>query len=205
MAGEVGHVIYAARILHHLKDKVQDTSFWSGTLLPDIKHFGIITRNRTHPEGVTLSTLVGNDDFTTGVRVHAWIDATREKFLQEQHIKEALPWHPFVPHALKLAEDELLYDMYTDWNLIHRALNEVRPEEIELAGSEEYIRKWHTLLQKYFKQKPTVETRRELSIGIGLSENSADEINSVVNQLKGLPKVRELLDGFAARLESILQ
>ncbi|MBI1834017.1 MAG: hypothetical protein HYR90_04305 [Candidatus Andersenbacteria bacterium] len=205
MAGEVGHVVYAARILHYLGEHVSDPSYWAGTLLPDIKHFGIISRRRTHAEGVSLSNLVGKTDFQTGMRVHAWIDATREKFLNEQHIKEALPWHPFVPHALKLAEDELMYDMYDDWNLIHRVLNEVRGEELEYIPSRDHVQKWHTILQDYFKQKPTNESRRRLSLGIGLSEHSSDELNSVVTMLRQQAKVQQLLTDFASRLEDILK
>src|SRR3990167_5683372 len=77
MAGEVAHVVYGARVLTYLGDKVTGPEFWAGTLFPDIRHLGIISRQHTHPDNVSLETLVGTGDFETGMRVHAWVDATR--------------------------------------------------------------------------------------------------------------------------------
>ena len=128
MAGEVGHVVYATRMATFLGEKVQQASFWAGTLFPDIRHLGVASRKTTHEGNLSLSNLVGDNDFITGMRVHSWIDDVRIKYLHEENIKEELPWHPFVTHALKLVEDEFLYDRYDDWNLINRALSRVYDE-----------------------------------------------------------------------------
>lgn len=205
MAGEVGHVVYGARLLHYLGDSVQDPSYWAGTLFPDIRHFGIVSRKRTHVDDVTLRSLVGVNDFETGMRVHAWVDATRERYLHDRHIKEVLPWHPFVPHALKLAEDEILYDVFEDWNLIHRVLGQVYNEELGFVSPKEEIQRWHTILQKYFEKKPDDDARTELSISIGLSESSAAEVNSVVATLKENKKARDIIMDFLRHLEDILR
>ena len=205
MAGEIGHVVYGARMLSYLDDKVQNPAYWVGTLFPDIRHTGVVSRHRTHPTDVTLDSLVGPDDFATGMRVHAWIDATREKFLREANIKESLPWHPFVPHALKLVEDELLYDRYDDWNLIHRVLSKVWEEEVRLMNDSQRIGEWHRVLQDYFKKKPDDASREQLSIGIGLSKNSASEINSVVNMLEKDGRAEKLVERFLEHLERLLQ
>lgn len=204
MAGEVVHVVYGARILSYLKDKVKGPSYWTGTLFPDIRHLGIVSRHHTHPKDVSLESLVGEDDFHTGIRVHAWVDSTREKFLSDRNMKETLPWHPFVPHAIKLLEDELVYDKYNDWNLIHRSLNTVLSEEIYYVNSEQYIRQWHTILQNYFRSKPNDESRKELSVAIGLSENSAIEVNNVIHTLAKNKQATQLIDDFAVYLESLL-
>lgn len=205
MAGEIGHVVYGARMLYHLKDKVDDPSYWAGTLFPDIRHFGIVSRRRTHIDNVTLTTLIGKNDFQTGMRVHAWIDATRERFLSEQHIKESLPWHPYVPHALKWVEDEAIYESFDDWNLVQRVLGKVYDDEIEFISSREDIKRWHSVLQTYFRKKPDDESRKELAMNIGLSESSATEINSVVAMLKENKKVDELIKNFLQHLEDILR
>lgn len=204
MAGEIAHVVYAARLLTKLEDKAVDPSYWAGTLFPDIRHLGVVSRHRTHPDGVTLTTLVGKDDFHTGMRVHAWIDATREKFLSEQHIKETLPWHPFVPHSLKLVEDEILYDKFDDWNLIHRTLNEVHDEERAFVDAREPIQTWHTLLQDYFAESPSDQSRFALMRAIGLSENSSHEVNSVVHMLLENPQSQELNKRLLEHFEQIL-
>lgn len=205
MAGEVGHVVYGARLLYFLKDEVEDPIYWAGTLFPDIRHFGIVSRKRTHFSDVTLQTLVAKNNFLTGMRVHAWIDATRERFLREQHIKETLPWHPFVPHALKLVEDEMLYDSFDDWNLVHRVLNQVYDEELEYITEREPVQRWHTILQTYFKHKPNDASRKQLSLDIGLSDASANEVNSVVQKLKDDKKTEKLVSRFLQHLEDILR
>lgn len=205
MAGEIAHVVYGARTLEYLDDKVKVPSFWVGTLFPDVRHLGIVSRRRTHPSDVSLDTLVGDDDFETGVRVHAWIDATRNKFLEEANIKESLQWHPFVPHALKLLEDELLYERFDDWNLIERVLNKVHDQELKYVNSLQYITKWHDLLRTYFKKIPNDDSRFKLSIAIGLSEHSAEEVNSVVTMLKADNRATVLIERLVHHFEFLLR
>lgn len=204
MAGEIGHVVYAARLLTYLNQKVKNPIYWAGTLFPDIRHLGVVSRHRTHPDGVSLSSLIGTNDFVTGMRVHAWIDATREKFLHDQHMKEYLPWHPFVPHALKLVEDAMLYDHFNDWRLIHRILNDVYPDELYYIESPVRVKSWHSILQHYFEQAPIDASRLELSAAIGLSPNSGEELNSVVHMLTEDKRTTTLLHNFLQYLEQLL-
>ena len=205
MAGEVGHVVYAARIATFLGEKINSVSFWAGTLLPDIKHLGIASRQSTHIANMSLDNLVGESDFETGMRVHAWVDKTRNVFLEKANIKEELSWHPFIPHALKLLEDEWLYDSFDDWNLIHRSLNTVYEEEVQLVQSKEHVQKWHDILQRYFKHKPDDDSRFQLSLDIGLSEASAKEINLIVGKLKREEKTKQLIDELIRYLENLLK
>jgi hypothetical protein len=205
MAGEVSHVIYGARLLSFLgEENIKQPSFWAGTLFPDIRHLGIISRQITHPKDIDLKSLTGGSDFATGLRVHAWIDSTREKFLRQADVKDALPWHPFVPHALKLFEDEILYDQYSAWPDIDLILDTVYPEEIMYVADEVVIKRWHDILRLYFGQKPNDDSRYQLSLDIGLSKNSAKEINSLVRKLKADQSVSELVNKFLLHLESLL-
>lgn len=205
MAGEVGHVVYAARLLTYLGDQVRTPAYWIGTLFPDIRHLGVVSRQRTHSKDVGLQSLVGQNDFHTGMRVHAWIDRTREKFFHDHHIKEQLPWHPFVPFALNLLEDELLYDHFDDWNLILKALATTTPDEEQYCGSLPTVKLWHTLLQDYLKRPPTNASRQELIHAIGLSEAAAEESNSVIAKLKQDGRASKLLEAFWRYLEELLR
>jgi hypothetical protein len=205
MAGEIGHVVWAARVLIYLHDKTTTLPFWAGTLFPDIRHFGVVSRRRTHADNVSLESLAGSDDFESGMRVHAWIDATRDAFLRKVSIKEALPWHPFVPHALKLVEDEILYDRFDDWNLIHRALGRIYDDELAYVSSRKRIAEWHTALQDYFQERPTPASRRDLSLAIGLSEISAEELNNVVALLQQDARTAKVIDRTVRHFDLILQ
>ena len=205
MAGEVGHVVYGQRIVAYLGDSIGKVpEFWSGTLFPDIRHLGVVSRHHTHPSGVTLASLGGDSDFITGMRTHAWIDATREEFLRQQHIKEVLPWHPFVPHALKLLEDELLYDKYDDWDEIQHVLHKVRSDEVHFVEDKEAIESWHRTLRDYFAAPPTDETRLVLTERIGLSAAMGREFNSIISQLRKNTVARNLTEAFSLHLDGLL-
>ncbi len=204
MAGEIGHVVYGARVLTYLGEAVKDSSFWAGTLFPDIRHLGVVSRHRTHPLDISLHSLVGRTDFTTGMRVHAWVDATRETYLSEQNMKENLPWHPFVPHALKLLEDEMLYDSYEDWDVIVRVLNKVDDEERVFVEDKHALTSWHDILRTYFKKPPTDDSRAALAVGIGLTAVNAREINSIVTRLREGSLAPEMIRGFWQYLEDLL-
>lgn len=205
MAGEIGHVVYAARLLTYLQGRVRDPLYWVGTLFPDIRHLGIISRRRTHPSGVSLSSLVASTDFHTGLRVHAWIDATREKFFRDQHMKEHLPWHPFVPFCLNLLEDELLYAHFEDWNLLQRLLNEVHTDELHFINERVFIERWHTVLQSYFKEAPSSASRKALTHGIGLSPRAAEESEHVLQLLHEDGRAKKMLEQFWQYLEDLLR
>jgi len=205
MAGEVGHVVYAQRVLKYLDMEVAGQAFWTGTLLPDIRHYGIVSGKQTHPEHVALQTLAGDNDFETGMRVHAWVDAVRNAFFEGENIKEELPWHPFVPHALKLLEDEILYDSFAHWKMVTDVLSTVHEEELNFVADRELLEKWHVELTKYLRRKPDDVSRFELSVAIGLSENSAQELNSVVKRLADHGEASFLVERFLRHLELLLR
>lgn len=204
MAGEAAHVVYGARVLTYLGNKVSDARYWVGTLFPDIRHLGLVSRHRTHPEHVGLTTLTGQNDFETGMRAHAWVDATRETYWREQNMKEMLPWHPFVPHALKLLEDELVYDMFQDWDNVRQTLRQIYAEELYYVDSREQVSRWHAILERYLAHKPEAVARKQLAMDIGLSEHSAEEINMVVEKLRGDARTKQLIERFQVHLEQLL-
>ncbi len=205
MAGEIGHVVCAARAATYLGDQVGHPSFWAGTLFPNIKHLGISSRQPTHASEVVLATLLGPSDFFTGARVHAWIDLTREQFLKDMNAKELLPWHPLTPYAYQLVEDYLLYDRFADWDLVIHALNRTYDEELKHIDSLQHVTKWHSTLQQYLKQKPDDNSRQQFALDIGLSKQTADEINRLVKLLANHKPAIKLIDQFLLHLESLFK
>jgi hypothetical protein len=67
------------------------------------------------------------------------------------------------------------------------------------------VTRWHDILQDYFRKKPDDDSRYKLSLDIGLSEASAEEINSIVKNLKGVPRTKLLMDQFIQLLEGLLK
>ena len=204
MAGEIAHVIYGARILAHVGDSVSHPSYWVGILFPDIYRIERTSRFPTHPGSVRLSTLVGNNDFITGLRVHSWIDDTREAYLREHRVFEKLPWHPLLPFAFELFEDELLYSSYQDWNLIFRALSFIHPDEERIIHSKLHIQAWHSLLQQYCKHAPTDESRREFMENLEISNQTANEVNHIIATLRSNPAAKKILEEYIHSIEHML-
>jgi hypothetical protein len=204
MASEISHVVYAARLLTYLGKKVKDPSYWAGTLFPNIRHLNGPSRHLTHPEKVGLSSLVGKNDFLTGMRVHAWIDATQGHYLDMQHSKETLPWHPLIAHAYKLLEDEVVYDTFDDWELIRRVLMKVREDELFYVDSRLAIQKWHGALQDYVRHHPSDKSRLAYMEAMDISPSVGEEINHLIARLKEDRRTKKVMEDFWQHLERLL-
>lgn len=205
MASEISHVVYAARLLTYLGARVKDPSYWAGTLFPNIRHIGVPSRHFTHAANVGLTSLVGKNDFLTGMRVHAWVDATQGHYLDREQSKETLPWHPLLAHAYKLLEDEVLYEKFDDWELIRRVLMKVRADESFYVDSRLAIQKWHGAVQDYVRSQPTDETRQAYMETIGLSSETARDVNHVIEKLRHDKRTMDVMSGFWKHLEHLLK
>lgn len=205
MPSEISHVVYAARVLTNISSTVTDPIYWIGTLLPNIRRLGVRTRYPLHVDGVSLYSLIGADDFTTGMRVHSWIDLTCDQYWRETHIDDKLPWHPLSRYAFALLEDELLYDHFDDWNLLHRLLNQAQAQESALIQDSQVIGRWHSILQDYMAAKPSETTRRKMMAKLGLSRKTADEVNDLVNKYASEATVQEAMNGMWRYVEDLLQ
>ncbi|OGY37243.1 MAG: hypothetical protein A3E36_00960 [Candidatus Andersenbacteria bacterium RIFCSPHIGHO2_12_FULL_45_11b] len=201
MVGEISHIVYAARLLSFLGEEVSHASYWNGVTFPNIRKLHVRTRHFTHPHPVSIASLTGSNDFLTGMRVHAWIDETHDRFERHQTIAEHIPDHPLVPYARSLAEDELLYDAFLDWDVIQKALRTVHHDELYYVHERASVRKWHDVLQAYFLHKPNNESRMIFSRAIGLSHAVANEANATVQALLAMPEIHQVLEGYLRDIE----
>lgn len=204
MPGEISHVIYAARVLTNVSDQVKDPLYWVGTLLPNIGKLGAKSRFPLHPRNVSLYSLLGQSDFATGMRVHAWMDETFGQYWETQRVADKLPWNPLTRIAYKLIEDQELYDHFDDWNLIHRLINKVNDEELKLVQDKSVIEKWHSTLQDYVSDQPSDASRKKFLCSLGVSRKLADEINVVVTQLYKKEEVHQAMHEAWRNVEDLL-
>ncbi len=204
MAGEIAHIVYAARLLTVLQDRISNNSYWIGTIFPDIYRIAPLHRYPTHPQRVRLGALVGNDDFLTGMRVHAWIDETHEHYMKEHRVYERLPWHPLLPIALEFFEDEMLYNTYEDWGIVRRALTTIHPHETKIIHEEPIVRAWHAMIEHYFRTDPSDTSRAAFLDAHGISETAAHEVNIMVATLNSTARAKAIINGYIGELEHIL-
>lgn len=204
MAGEIAHIIYAARLLTTLSHSVSHHSYWIGAVFPDIYRVKTSHRYPTHPKPVSLSTIVGQNDFRTGMRVHSWIDATRDHYMREHRAYERLSWHPLLPYALELLEDEILYGAFDDWGIVRRALSTIHPDEIHIVHERLHVKAWHTMLEQYFRQAPSDASRTAFTTSLGISSEIIHATNELIHTLRSDHTAKDILNGYIGELEHML-
>lgn len=201
MVGEIAHVVYGARMLSFLGDAVSHTSYWNGILFPHIRSVHTRTRHPVHPHGVTRTSLVASNDFLTGIRVHSWVEHTKQSIDAHRLIDELLPTHPLTPYARSLAEDELLYDAYQEWDSVRKALRIIQPDELYYVHERSSIKKWHDTVSEYIQTRPNDESRIRFAHRIGISRAVAVETNALIQALLEDRTVHESLEHFIRELE----
>ncbi len=204
MAGEIAHIIYAARLLTVLKNRVSHHSYWVGTVFPDIYRIAPTHRYPTHPKHARLAALVGTNDFLTGMRVHTWIDETYDHYIKEHRAYERLPWHPLLPIALELFQDEMLYEAFEDWGIVRRALTTTHSDELKIIHDESLVQTWHAMLEHYFRAAPSDASRIHFMRAHGVSEETTGDINNLVRTLQETTTAKEIINGYIAELEHML-
>lgn len=139
------------------EEEEEQMAFIAGTLFPDIRYLGSISRQETHEEGVTASKIRKTSNaFIAGKRLHAFVDEKRETFVKKckvySHLKKISKKERVL--FLKLLEDEILWDR-TDTVFAGKALSKVYPEEIKTGLSQEDIELWHQTMIDCFTIRPS--------------------------------------------------
>lgn len=92
MATPITHIVLAEKVFNkHFADKDRK-KLLVGTSLPDIKHLGVITREKAHFCGLTINNLKEKDSFEAGFQFHSLVDEIREKFVGENDIYSFRPF-----------------------------------------------------------------------------------------------------------------
>lgn len=156
-AGPYVHIQLAEKFISHYQVKNRRL-FLVGTLFPDIRYLGKISRDQTHFKGIGLKEIIEEkSDFIAGMKLHSFVDEIREKFTVTSgiydYIKRLEPQH----HAtlLKLIEDEILWKKQLTSTLVNY-LAETSKQEIEFSVPFDMVIKWHLYLSSYFNQQPGI-------------------------------------------------
>jgi len=194
MAAAITHIVLTEKIFDKFFANKSKKEFFIGTCFPDIRKIASINRDKTHFTGLSVVDLKDEESFLAGVKFHSILELAREKFVLESGLYSLFPKSKYVVQALKILEDELFYDRVKSWDLYNNYLNDILAEEKEFGVAEPDLRKWHSLLQEYFKQEPTPETENIFLSSLGISESAVTEINENLSQMRGNKKIVEVLD-----------
>lgn len=163
-AGPITHAVLADKWIaaHENYDEEQRRDFIIGTLFPDIRYLGVISRNKTHEKGVTVSRLLEKQSaFTKGKRLHAFVDIAREKLVVRWKVYQKIKHIPGQSHKalfLKLLEDEILFSKpgyQAERQKIQNYLSYIHPEERAFDIEESALKKWHSRQSMAFSSSPS--------------------------------------------------
>jgi hypothetical protein len=206
MANQITHIVLAERISNQFFNNFDRKDFLVGTVFPDIRYLKIIDRKDTHFEKITLQDVLDEkNSFTAGLKYHSLVDEVRERYMIEKNIYAHISSSKYITHALKTYEDEILYSNVTDWNEIIPYFDQIFPEETALTNQIDQIKKWHRLLQNYFRELPSDISRQDFVLNLDFTREIATEINELIRKLKQIPQVRDIILGFYEKWDMMVR
>jgi hypothetical protein len=206
MANQITHIVLAERISNQFFNNFDRKDFLVGTVFPDIRYLKIIDRKDTHFEKITLQDVLDEkNSFTAGLKYHSLVDEVRERYMIEKNIYAHISSSKYITHALKTYEDEILYSNVTDWNEIIPYFDQIFPEETALTNQIDQIKKWHRLLQNYFRELPSDISRQNFVLNLDFTREIATEINELIRKLKQIPQVRDIILGFYEKWDMMVR
>lgn len=208
MAAPATHIIFADAFLQ-TAPQFSPAEFIIGSIFPDIRHLGSLTREQTHIKPYDLVSIHNErDSFLAGVKFHNYTDITRTQFWQQSAIFEYLPKSPRIQMVLKIQEDIVLYRRVKNWNRIISYFKYYIAQEQDFGAPLGDIRMWHHMLTGYLSSQPTLEKALQFKSGFKakLDQNDIVEIEQALRDTQATPDInqaitelyRALADNFAS-------
>lgn len=157
-AGPLTHIFLAEEFLQHLQpcSCKESALFYQGTLFPDIRYIGEVTREETHISNVSFDTLLrAKSSFYAGMQLHAFIDLWREELIEQLGLYDKIRHlaAPYEATFLKILEDELLYQQKSLPKELPHAFS-ISDEELSIGISFTTLNRWNRILSFYCNQSP---------------------------------------------------
>ena len=208
-AGPVLHLWVAERFceINGITDKDTLKEIIVGTEFPDIRYITHGPRELTHPMISDLKEVYQSaTPFVTGMKLHAWLDITRENFIS-QEVYAAIAAHSegFSETLLKFTEEEMLADFY-DGRQWSSHFDKALPEELAFAP-EETVVKWHGFVQWSMAARPSwlLWAQSYRGPAFGISASTLYNWSYLIPKLKGEQIFQDHLHTLMAHIETELQ
>lgn len=204
MALPITHIVLTEKIIDKFFKDKNKKDFFVGTSFPDIRYLGVIDRSKTHYSNLSINDLRSDESFLAGLKFHSILDETREKFILENNIYSLCPESKYITQSLKFLEDEIFYDHIKDWSVYIEYFNQVLECEKFYKIKQEYIIKWHKILQKYFQYKPDYNSITNFIIGMGFTEKIADEIKDNISIMKQKTDIMSIINHLYEKFDQLI-
>lgn len=205
MAAPITHIIFAEKLLQNYFNEKDKKEFLIGSLFPDIRYFGVISREKTHFEDIALVELREESSFMAGLKSHSLVDKIREDFIKKSGIYSICPESKLTTFSLKCLEDEILYQKIDHWDEIISYFNTILNEETAILENEKAIKKWHELLQDYFKVKPSEDSVVPFVKDLGFTDEQSDEIYQNIKFMRNKKEINEIIENFYSAFNELVR
>ncbi len=202
MAAPITHIVLSDKVFNSLFSTKEKKDFFIGTSFPDIRYLRVIDRSKTHFQADRFDEIKKADSFMSGVIFHSIVDNIRESLLLEKDLYSLLPKSQYLTQSLKIFEDQVIYSNVKDWSSYINYFDQILVNEIGFGISKENIKRWHDLLQSYFRELPTASSISKFIISLGFNELAAQEILSNIEIIKNLKEPREYAEELYSTIES---
>lgn len=153
-----------------------------GTLFPDIRYIANFPRSTTHEYHLSIDEIRATaSPFLKGMRVHAFVDETRSKYLKKAPMDDAVKGYPGDKVLfLKVLEDEILSEEHRgNVAYITTYLQTVEQAELDFGLPLFLVRQWHKGQKKYLESRPSEFFRKIAATHTKFFRISEEELSSL--------------------------
>lgn len=206
MPGPITHIVLAEKVFSEHFASFSEGEFFIGASFPDIRNIVGNIKKEAHPKVISFDCVKrASSAFQAGWLFHSFVDQLRNT--RENKLYAGLPNLKHFTASMKLFEDECLYGKIDFWGPVVVDLDEILLEELEFDSvSKVNIRKWHSMLQDYFSEKPNKKTRRVFfKEGLGFSEDEMNIVEKNIAKLKNDKIALNIVENFYKGFEELLE
>lgn len=205
MATPITHITVTQKVLGTILKGYRKKDFIVGTVFPDICYLKVIEKEKTHPKNPPRRNVLPKGSFLSAIYFHSLVDVAREDFMVKRRVYSLCNGTAYMNDALKLLEDEVLYNKIKKWRTVIRYFDTILLQEIAFGIQKEAVRRWHVILQTYMDHTPDIESRRNLMFALRFPMEKIGVIETSVQRLKENSKVLQVIEDFYNNFETLFK
>jgi len=197
MATELSHLFYAQKVLAKDLGFFNKKDFFLGTVFPDIRYLGVITREESHGQLKSFNEISEvESSFMAGVHFHTLMDYARQTFIRNNGFyRKYENGHQYTISG-KLFEDFLLFKQVENKAEIIESFLKVTKEGIGFNIEEQAIQSWFNEIAKYLEVGPNNESIERFLRFLGFRDEPITLILNNIEKMLSDPWLNDLITEF---------
>lgn len=169
-------------------------AFVRGTVFPDIRYMGTVSRETTHKRDVTTAMVSAESEpFQRGVLAHSYVDWRQKQLVDATELPRIVGDSYAARSALKLIEDVAVYQLRRDWSELAQCFIGASLASELAYVSADTIASWDAALCAYLAESPSAESADAYLHAIGVLNTARTEMIAAFQVFSGRQDVRSLV------------